>query len=126
MMIRTFSGLICATTLAALPLVSHADAKEKALDTCTQAFIQHLSSTHGDANYRVAKPTARAFMSGSSTVYQNRRIGLSLTATSVPSGDVIARADCTTTASGELIAMTSRPASTSQPKSLRVSARNER
>lgn len=106
MITRTLSCLLAATALAALPLESHAENVEKAMNTCTQAFIEHLAATHGAANYRVENPTDSSSSGNVRAVHSPRRIELRLTATQAGSGAVLARADCTATRAGDLIALT--------------------
>jgi len=124
MITRTLSSLVTAASLLALPLVAAADSAEKALFACSEAFIQHLSTTHGPANYRVAKPTGIAMTDSPLTAYHKRRIELTLTATETSSGNVIAMMECSAKPSGEVIATTHVPADSARAAALRLSARN--
>ena len=122
---RSLSTLIRTAALAALPLSVHAEAPSAALETCSQAFIEHLSGTHGPANYRFMPPASSAAPRyvGART---SRRVEIDLVATAASTGSVIARAECTATATGELIAMTTRPAGSSRTMPVRVSTRSTR
>ncbi len=126
MMNRTLSALISAATLATLPLAAHADPPHGALEACSQAFIEHLSATHGAASYRFVPPASSGSTSYSPGARMSRRIDLDLVATSTSTGKVIARAECTATRSGELLSMTTRPAGSSRATALRVSTRTAR
>lgn len=115
MITRTLSCLLTATALATLPLESHAENVERAMNTCTQAFIEHLAATHAAANYRIENPAGYSSSGNVSAVHSPRRIELRLTATQGGSGAVLARADCTATRAGDLITLTNVPAG-DQPK----------
>ncbi|HEY4647174.1 MAG TPA: hypothetical protein VIH25_12965 [Steroidobacteraceae bacterium] len=124
MITRTLSCLVTAASLVVLPVVATAGSAEKAVSTCSEAFIQHLSTTYGPANYRVAKPAGIAITDSPVTAYHKRRIELTLTAVEKSSGNLIAMMECTAKPSGELIATTHVPADSARAAALRLSARN--
>lgn len=123
---RTFRFLLSAATLVAMPLASHADAPRGAVEACSQAFIEYLSTTHGPANYRFVPPDSSGPDAGSLSARTSRRVEVDLVATSTSTGKVIARGECTATHSGKLLAMSSRPATASKTMPTRVSTRTAR
>lgn len=120
---RTLRSVMSAATLVVLPLASHADAPRGAVEACSQAFIEHLSATHGPANYRFARPVSPEPASGSLSARMSRRVDVDLVATSTSTGKVIARGECTATPSGKLLAMTTRPVGSPKTAPTRVSTR---
>lgn len=118
---RSLSSLIGAAVLSAAPFTVHA--AEPALETCSQTFIAHLAAAHGPAHYRFV-PTPSAPASDSPVTRMSRRVEIDLVARATSTGRVIATAACTATVSGELVAMTMRPAGSSRASALRVSTRS--